>query len=305
MQSGATLSVGPLTDGQVYYDSIVAQTNCSDASDTLDCLRKAPFDTLKAAFDSIPDVCSYQSLMLAWIPRVDGVLLTDNPQILVERGVIANVPSVSGTTDDEGTLFSLSTANITTSAQFKTYLQAIWLPNASDEDLDKLLKLYPENVAEGSPFDTDGSNALSPQFKRMAAFQGDAVFHASRRHFLEHCSSKQPTWSFLSKRSKSLPILGAVHGSDVANIYGGEELTDYFVRFVAHLDPNGNTQVFWPKYTNKGRELLTLFDRSTAPVETGQETLGEGATLPVAVTQDTFRKEAIDFVVQLLVSNPN
>jgi acetylcholinesterase len=60
MHSGATLSVGPITDGQVYYDNIVAQTNCSDASDTLDCLRKAPYDKLKAAFDSIPDLFSYQ-----------------------------------------------------------------------------------------------------------------------------------------------------------------------------------------------------------------------------------------------------
>jgi hypothetical protein len=100
-------------------------------------------------------------------------------------------------------------------------------------------------------------------------------------------------------------MLYQAHGSDIANIYGGGELTDYFVRFVARLDPNDITQVFWPKYTNEARELLTLFDGSTAPVKTGQETLDEGAILPVAITRDTFRKEAIDFVVKLLEFNPN
>ena len=37
-----------------------------------------------------------QGLKLAWVPRVDGSFLTENPQTLVERGVIADVPFVNG-----------------------------------------------------------------------------------------------------------------------------------------------------------------------------------------------------------------
>ena len=60
MESGSTLPVGPLMEGQVYYDGIVAQSNCSGASDTLDCLRKLPFDTFKAAINTSPSIFSFQ-----------------------------------------------------------------------------------------------------------------------------------------------------------------------------------------------------------------------------------------------------
>lgn len=66
---------------------------------------------------------------MAWSPRADGLFLQDNPQRLVEQGKVMNVPFVSGklrlhltrlcliiasgNVDDEGTLFSLSSLNIT------------------------------------------------------------------------------------------------------------------------------------------------------------------------------------------------
>ena len=37
-----------------------------------------------------------QALKLAWVPRVDGIFLTESPQTLVEQGVIADVPFVNG-----------------------------------------------------------------------------------------------------------------------------------------------------------------------------------------------------------------
>jgi len=72
-----------------------------------------------------------QSLHLAWIPRTDGIFLTDDPQKLVHQGKVAKIPYVTGklrlpctiflsphkvyigNCDDEGTLFSLANANIT------------------------------------------------------------------------------------------------------------------------------------------------------------------------------------------------
>lgn len=94
-----------------------------------------------------------------------------------------------GDCDDEGTLFSLSTLNITyvqtyacpasmlfhpdiithrTTSQLKEYIQTIWLPAASSDVVDQLLTLYPEDITQGSPFDTGTLNALSPQSKRIA-----------------------------------------------------------------------------------------------------------------------------------------
>lgn len=71
-----------------------------------------------------------------------------------------------------------------------------YMPEISQTDMASALTLYPADPAEGSPFDTGFLNALTPQFKRLAAIQGDLVFQAPRRFFLEHTSGKQPTWAF-------------------------------------------------------------------------------------------------------------
>lgn len=46
---------------------------------------------------------AYQSLELAWLPRVDGVFLTASPFQLVAQGSVAPIPFVTGDCDDEGT----------------------------------------------------------------------------------------------------------------------------------------------------------------------------------------------------------
>lgn len=97
MQSGAAIPVGPLENGQGYYDDIVRATGCAGAADTLDCLRGVPYDQIKAAIDDTPSIFAYQSLRLAWLPREDGVFLTENPYDLVRNGKVAPIPYVMGT----------------------------------------------------------------------------------------------------------------------------------------------------------------------------------------------------------------
>lgn len=60
LQSGSPMPVGDITNGQVHYDALVQQTGCKSAADTLDCLRKAPYATLKAAIDKSPSIFAYQ-----------------------------------------------------------------------------------------------------------------------------------------------------------------------------------------------------------------------------------------------------
>ncbi|KAK7437475.1 hypothetical protein VKT23_018546 [Stygiomarasmius scandens] len=288
MQSGSPIPVGDITNGQPYYDALVEQTGCSDSADTLQCLREVPYNTLKAAVDASPGIFSYQSLKLAWLPRADGVFLADHPQKLVQQGKIANIPIINGDCDDEGTLFSLSTLNVTTEAQIREYVKTIFLTTISDEDLDDLLEAYPQDITQGSPYNTGILNALSPQFKRFASFQGDAVFQAPRRFFFENLDGKQPIWAFLSKRFKGTPILGSFHASDILNVYGGGGMADYLIRFVANLDPNGSTGISWPKYSQAAPTLLTFLD----------------GLIPQALTQDTYRVDAMKTLTQVLLTNP-
>ncbi|KAF8189169.1 Alpha/Beta hydrolase protein [Mycena galopus ATCC 62051] len=60
MDSGSSLYVGDITHGQPWYNFLVEQTGYSYASDTLDCLRDLPLDTLMKATNSTPSAVSYQ-----------------------------------------------------------------------------------------------------------------------------------------------------------------------------------------------------------------------------------------------------
>ncbi|KAF8645414.1 hypothetical protein AX16_007829 [Volvariella volvacea WC 439] len=288
MQSGFQIPTGDIANGQRYYDALVADAGCSGAADTLQCLRSVPYDKLLAAVNKSPSLFSYQSLNLAWMPRADGVFLTDNPQRLLKHGKIANIPFVAGTCDDEGTIFALSTTNITTDSQFRSYVKYTFLPGISDRQVNRLAHLYPDSIPAGSPFDTGNLNALTPQYKRLAAFFGDIVFEAPRRLFVKKRADRQPAWVFLSKRFKTLPHLGAVHAHDILNVFGGGELQDYLIRFAVNLDPNGPGSPTWPRYTNASPRIMTFLDGPS----------------PYTISKDNYRKEALEFLSDLTLEVP-
>lgn len=182
-----------------------------------------------------------------------------------------------------------------------------YIPSAPATVVPRLLELYPQDITQGSPFDTGILNVISPQFKRMAAVVGDLVFQAPRRFFLDNRASKQPTWSYrepfshcasrsdltyintcvaVSKRAKGIPVLGALHASDLLNsFFLGGELLDYVIRFTVNLDPNvgAGKGINWPKYDTTGRNLLTFLD----------------GLIPQTITKDTYRKEGFDYLTSL------
>ncbi|PFH47077.1 hypothetical protein AMATHDRAFT_153021 [Amanita thiersii Skay4041] len=288
MQSGSPIPVGPVENGQQYYDDIVKRVGCSGAADTLQCLRTVPYSSLKAAIDASPSIFAYQSLKLAWLPRVDGVFLTDNPQQLLLQGKVANVPFVTGDCDDEGTLFSLSTLNVTTDQEVEQYLKTVFFPGVSDADISALSAAYPSDITQGSPYDTGILNALTPQFKRIAAVNGDGVFQAPRRFFLNQLSGKQNTWVFLSKRLKLTPALGSFHASDLLNSYGGGELGDYLIFFANTLNPNRPFRFSWPKYSTASRSILTFLD----------------GLIPLLIEKDTYRQEGMNILTNITLVHP-
>ncbi|KAF9230427.1 Alpha/Beta hydrolase protein [Melanogaster broomeanus] len=195
---------------------------------------------------------------------------------------------ILGDCDDEETLFSLSTLNITTDTQLEEWIQTHWAPNATSTMVQQLLQYYPADITQGSPFDTGTHNALTSQFKRMAAFQGDISVHSPRRIFLQQRSGKQNLWTYLSKRLKAVPFLGSFHASDILNVYGGEDMASYLVRFVTSLDPNGDSDLYWPQYTTAEPNMLEFLE-------------GE---IPQALTQDTYRAEAIEYLTNVTLVYP-
>jgi hypothetical protein len=76
------------------------------------------------------------------------------------------IPMVTGQCEDEGTLFSLTNANITTNSQAMTYMRENYVPLGNAEELAELFQLYPRDPTIGSPYNTTVLNQLTPQFKR-------------------------------------------------------------------------------------------------------------------------------------------
>ncbi|KAJ7101176.1 Alpha/Beta hydrolase protein [Mycena epipterygia] len=298
LSRGAFMVSGPpwpsptVADGQPYYDELVAANNCTQALDMLDCLRNVPFDSFLATVNKTPDILSYRSIALVWRPRVDGDIILRNPIESVVKGAFAKIPIRAGDADDEGTSFAFANLNITTNTEFVEYIQS------------KIAELYPQDPAQGSPFGTGLANQLTPEFKRIAAFEGDFFLTGLRRFFVQHASTTQNTWSWLSKRGKSTPDLGAAHGSDMplffptnTTIPVDNVAVDALINFLNTLDPNqsaapaghrSNASVFWPKLQTPSTEgsssLLTFSD----PVI-------------VNITADDFRAEPIQFLIDLHV----
>ncbi|KAI9443553.1 carotenoid ester lipase precursor [Lactarius indigo] len=289
MQSGGPIPVGDIKNGQRYYDFMVEKTGCQGRADTLDCLRKVPYTTYKKAMDESPNMFSYQALILAWLPRVDGIFLREPPQHSVLRGNVAKVPMITGNCDDEGSLFSLSSANIT-----QVYILLV------DKEIDVLLTHYPDDQRAGSPFDTGYNNVFSPQFKRIAALQGDFVFHSPRRLLLEKVAKTQPSWGFIHKRGKDIPFAGATADVPTSSSTGRisvnsfamleptqlSDLLNHIIFFTNKLDPNGNSGS-GPK-PSKPKALIFQDD----------------IYFPRVIGDDNYRTDAMQFMKNISLIRP-
>jgi len=296
MQSGGPIPVGDIEHGQQYYDSMIVKTGCGSAPDTLDCLRKVPYATFKKAMDESPNMFAYQGLILAWLPRVDGVFLTEPPQVAVLRGHVSNVPMIAGNCDDEGTLFSFSSTNVSTSADLKTYMKQFMMSRAKDSHIDLLLQYYPDDQRAGSPFDTNYRNDFSPQFKRISALQGDFVFHGPRRLLLQNVAAKQKSWGFIHKRGKDIPYVGAAHSTDLVDSFdmlddaAPSELMNNIIWFTNNLDPNGHSgPVVWPQWDPQNPKALVFQD---------------SLLIPQLIIDDNYRTDAMEFMRNISLLYP-
>ncbi|KAI9697473.1 MAG: hypothetical protein M1820_007808 [Bogoriella megaspora] len=269
MNSGSTIPANPIdgAKGQAIYDQVVDVAGCSGVSDTLECLRGVDYETLLNATNSVPGILSYQSVNLAYLPRPDGTLLADSPEVLVEQGKYAKVPFIIGDQEDEGTLFALFQSNITTKQELVDYFLTYYFLDATEDQIDTLLSYYTDISSDGSPFRTGLLNEWYPWFKQLAAVIGDITFTLTRRAFLNF-TTDVPTWSYLSSYDYGTPILGTAHGTDILQVffgilpnYASAAFHAYYINFVNNLDPNqgtGTKYTNWPQWTD-GNQLLNMY----------------------------------------------
>ena len=82
---------------------MVQLTGCTSATDTLECLRAAPYATLKDAVDTAPSFLSPNGVDYTWGVSIDGDLVRKTLRQYIREGCYARVPTLGGQVDDEGT----------------------------------------------------------------------------------------------------------------------------------------------------------------------------------------------------------
>lgn len=281
--------------GQAVYDGVVKTAGCAAASDTLACLRALPYTQFLNAVNSAPGIVSYSSVALSYLPRPDGTVLTDSPEVLVLNGQYAAVPMIIGDQEDEGTIFALFQPNITTNDQVIDYLSAYFFNDATKAQLQALTDTYPQDLGvSGSPFRTGLLNNLYPQYKRLAAMLGDLVFTLTRRGFLALAGTANPSvpaWSYLSSYDYGTPSLGTFHASDILQVfygiapnYAGTSIRTYYYNFLYNQDPNvgPGSSPTWPQWkdTGKGHNLAWF-----------------NSPLAQSVLADDFRNDSYTYIV--------
>ncbi|KAJ6016647.1 secreted lipase [Penicillium sp. IBT 35674x] len=291
MDSGSVVPADAVdgAKGQAVYDAVVKEGGCSEATDTLECLRGLDYTTFLNAANSVPGILSYNSIALSYLPRPDGTVLTDSPEVLVADGRYASVPFIIGDQEDEGTIFALFQSSIFTETQVVDYLQDLFFADASRTQLEDLVATYPDITTDGSPFRTGIANNWYPQYKRLAAILGDLTFTLTRRIFLTVANQVKPdvpSWSYLSSYDYGTLLLGTFHGSDILQVFYGilpnwasRATHAYYFSFVYDLDPNSRATSYmdWPRWS-ANQSLMNFFS-------------DHGALLA-----DNFREDTFDFL---------
>ncbi|KAF2704146.1 lipase 3 precursor [Pleomassaria siparia CBS 279.74] len=277
MESGGV--VGPPLNGsdwyQHMYDNLVTSVNCTGASDTLQCLRDVPFETI-APFGYTGE---------EWFHSMDTSFVSRPGQVSLTTGKFAKIPIILGTNTDEG--FGVGGVNTDEQAINQLVHSKRWVVN--EEQAQRLLELYPNDPNLGSPYGwgnrTWPDNGL--QWKRYQSIAADLCMFAPRRLLAESMSRfEKKVYSYrwdAPKFNNTPTAIGINHFSEIPFTFGNTEQTitplgnstenielshlvnRMWASFVYDLDPNGHGVpgvAEWPQYRKHVSNFVFRKDES-------------------------------------------
>ncbi|KAK6996541.1 carboxylic ester hydrolase [Favolaschia claudopus] len=250
-----------------------------------------------------------------FVPVLDGPggLLPELPSGLIAKGKFARLPFITGANLDEGTFLTPPTVNSTADVE-AVLMSNYTTPTIPSTQLKaaicELMKLYPDNPALGSPFNTGNATfSLSPQWKRLTAIVGDIWFHSQRRALMQAAAKfGVKNYGYLLTDPGAPAIgeptigptgnpaaLGVSHTADLLYIFGlnaafgrpasaqalGVQMIDYWVSFANNLDPNdgrGSARPMWSQYSSNNQKIIEL------------------TSVNMSMIPDNYREGQIDFI---------
>ncbi|KAK4620111.1 Lipase [Fulvia fulva] len=243
---------------QPIYDKIVSQVNCTEAIDTLACLRTVSYEELYPYLNtSIIDGPG-------WYPTVDGHTIPNYPTILLEEGDFAHVPHLYGTNSDEGTDNAPADGVINTDDDLRWYLRTqtgFGFPNST---IEEILRLYPDDPTQGIPLDT-GTERFEEhgyRYKRVAAIHRDT--------YMDRFNTR-PTANYVDALQANTTLnpdyKGVAHASELGYVFNNpaflgnealsEQMAAQWINFIYYGNPNGADLPHWPTY-DEGEQGLNL-----------------------------------------------
>ena len=156
---------GPERNEDIWQDFVASVPACAsfvNTTNTFECLRSASPSSLLTAISTIGS---------GFQPVIDGPggIIPDRPSQVVPK---TRIPTLTGTNLDEATLFAPQNINsVETILGFLTgFSPSLLTPFAQNATIERILQLYPDVPALGSPFNT-GNNTfgLNSEYKRYNA----------------------------------------------------------------------------------------------------------------------------------------
>jgi carboxylesterase type B len=237
----------------------------------LDCLRSVSADAIVAAQVSteLQLLSLYGSKLAGFLvfdPVIDGGFVVQDPTIAAQDGTL-DLPTVLGTTHDEGTIFVAEVANLLGGTISEAnYVLLLTLLFGAD-DVPKIVAVY-------------GSNPGGDNTAILSRIATDYLFGCANRFVARQARSSVHAYEFdetsLNIWQGQVPACDneACHGDDVPFTFHvdqplgftftpdqaklSDEMVGYWGAFATGLDPNRSGLLSWPEFTPSGLEYLIL-----------------------------------------------
>ncbi|KAJ4289574.1 hypothetical protein N0V90_010903 [Kalmusia sp. IMI 367209] len=274
-------------DGEVptkRYYAFAAQAGCGSSGEVLDCLRRKDSVALQNANYNVT-VSGPVYRTWAFEPVTDGTYILGRPsQTLLKKKVNGRAILV-GTNANEGALF-VPQDDISTLEELKAWLHLKY-PLFSDEDIQKVLEVYPNSDAPDDPsalkFATNGisgatninmSQVATGHLQRANAIVAEATFICPS-YWLSASYLNKPTYHY----QYSVPF--AAHLEDVYAYFGPNQpqqspsfsraFRQIWGNFITNTNPAVPSQPgleTWPKWVDgTGAKMMNLNTTGGTPYE--------------------------------------
>ncbi|KAF7375452.1 Carboxylic ester hydrolase [Mycena sanguinolenta] len=205
---------------ELLFSEVVAQTNCTSATDALTCLRGVDPTTLQTVNTNINAAGFFGTFVM--VPVIDGVFITQRPTLSLLEGKVNGQALLSVTNTFEGTIF-VNQNVVVTAAQYSLDL----FPDFGTAQADTVGALYAN----------DGNELF-----QVNAIQGESIFICPTYYLL----NAFPGRSFKGE----FAIPPGLHGNDVAYYFPGgvappfnntqfiNAFAQSFTSFIINQNPN-------------------------------------------------------------------